>query len=95
MNSELFKQWTMEKLIPNLEEPSLVILDNAPYHSVVLNKPPNTSSKKSEIIEWLQDNQINYATEMSKVELLQLVKIHSKEKNYEIDELLRKSGHEL
>lgn len=95
MNSELFKQWTMEKLIPNLEEPSLVILDNAPYHSVVLNKPPNTSSKKSEIIEWLQDNQINYATEMSKVELLQLVKIHSKEKNYEIDELLRKSGHEV
>ncbi|KAK9692583.1 hypothetical protein QE152_g35054 [Popillia japonica] len=52
MNSELFKQWTMEKLIPNLEELSLVILDDAPCRTVVLNKPPTSLSKKCQTLSY-------------------------------------------
>lgn len=34
MNGELFEKWLLEQLLPRLEEPSVIVLDNAPYHSV-------------------------------------------------------------
>lgn len=29
-----------EKLIPNLTEPSVIVMDNASYHVTQINKPP-------------------------------------------------------
>lgn len=95
MNSDLFTKWVKEKLIPNLEEPSLIIMDNAAYHSVEIEKQPCTSWKKCEIQEWLQKNNILYNNAMLKMELLQLAKLHKKEIRYVIDELLREHGHEV
>lgn len=37
MNSGNFFKWLDEQLIPALEEPSLIIMDNAPYHSSLVN----------------------------------------------------------
>lgn len=34
MNAELFMKWVTEKLLPNLTEPSIIVIDNASYHSV-------------------------------------------------------------
>ncbi|KAJ8939886.1 hypothetical protein NQ318_023226 [Aromia moschata] len=31
MNADIFMKWLEEKLIPNLKEPSLIIMDNASY----------------------------------------------------------------
>ncbi|KAJ8913779.1 hypothetical protein NQ315_002685 [Exocentrus adspersus] len=42
MNREMFEKWMTEKLLPNLEEPSLIIMDNAPYHSALAEKLPTT-----------------------------------------------------
>ncbi|RVE39844.1 hypothetical protein evm_015506 [Chilo suppressalis] len=42
MNHTNFKKWVLEKLCPNLKEPSLIIIDNAPYHNTSINKAPNT-----------------------------------------------------
>jgi hypothetical protein len=33
MNRKNFENWFKTELIPNLEEPSLIIMDNASYHS--------------------------------------------------------------
>jgi hypothetical protein len=30
MNGENFEQWMMSQLLPNLEEPSVIVMDNAP-----------------------------------------------------------------
>ncbi|XP_044588932.1 uncharacterized protein LOC123268117 [Cotesia glomerata] len=33
MNAETFKEWFKTKLLPNLKEPSIIVMDNASYHS--------------------------------------------------------------
>ncbi|GJQ69422.1 hypothetical protein Trydic_g6537 [Trypoxylus dichotomus] len=40
-----------KQLIPNLPPNSLVVMDNARYHSVVTNKIPNTLSRKQDIMD--------------------------------------------
>lgn len=85
MSSDLFTKWCIEKLIPNLHEPSLIVMDNAPYHSVLLEKQPGSSWKKADICDWLNKNNIPYEASMLKSELLQLAKEHKKPKLYMID----------
>lgn len=34
-NSDLIVKWFKEKLLPNLEEPNLIVIDNAACHSVL------------------------------------------------------------
>ncbi|CAH2103226.1 unnamed protein product [Euphydryas editha] len=54
INSTNFQKWLREKLIPNLPERSLVVMDNAPYHCTQLNKAPTMSSIKNNLQEWLR-----------------------------------------
>ena len=58
MNSEYFLEWMTEKLLPTLDEPSVIILDNASYHNKQRDKPPTTQNKKGEIQEWLDEHNI-------------------------------------
>lgn len=95
MNSQKFKEWVTTQLIPNLEKNSIVVMDNAPYHSVVLNKAPNTSSRKQDIIDWLHNNNVNCSSELTKPELLELVKRNKPEKKYVIDEILKENHHDV
>ena len=37
MNHSNYKKWSQEKLIPNLESKSVIVVDNASYHNVQLN----------------------------------------------------------
>ncbi|XP_063537531.1 uncharacterized protein LOC134746889 [Cydia strobilella] len=53
MNASNFNKWLEEKLILNLDKPSVVVMDNASYHSVVKNKAPTTQTNKPQIKEWL------------------------------------------
>lgn len=95
MNSEMFLKWCKEKLIPNLEEPSVIIMDNAPYHSTQLEKQPCSSWTKSAISEWLQNNNVPHENSMHKAELLSLAKSNQKPKRFVVDELLQENGHEV
>ncbi|KAL0859836.1 hypothetical protein ABMA27_010176 [Loxostege sticticalis] len=56
MNSQNFNKWISEKLIPNLSVPSVIVMDNASYHCVQINKGPTTNTRKSEIQAWLSSN---------------------------------------
>ncbi|CAH1953736.1 unnamed protein product [Acanthoscelides obtectus] len=38
MNGDISLKWVKEKLVPNLEEPCLIVMDNASYHSVLVEK---------------------------------------------------------
>lgn len=38
MNAQNFTKWVTEKLLPNITEPSIIVMDNAPYHSIITNK---------------------------------------------------------
>jgi len=52
MNGQTFQEWFKE-LLPLLEDNAVIILDNAPYHSVKKEKTPTMSWTKANIVEWL------------------------------------------
>lgn len=95
MNGDLFFKWVKEKLVCNLEEPSLIVMDNAPYHSVLMEKEPSSSWNTPALVKWLNDNSVPFEENMSKKELLQLAKANKKQKKYVVDEYLREHGHEV
>jgi hypothetical protein len=70
MNGENFEHWMSTQLLPNLEEPSVIVMDNASYHNVHIEKPPTQSWRKDEIIAWLQEKGIHFAEGSFKAELL-------------------------
>ncbi|KAL0868225.1 hypothetical protein ABMA27_007760 [Loxostege sticticalis] len=47
MNQKNFTKWVTEKLIPNITEPSIIVMDNAPYHSVIKNKAPTSANRET------------------------------------------------
>lgn len=94
MNYENYEKWVKTKLLPNLKEKSVVVIDNAPYHNKQDNPAPTTSSRKADMIKWLSDRNIAHASTMYKPELYSLIKTHKPSfKTYKIDQLFSKSGH--
>ena len=55
INAKHFEEWWEEKLLQNLQDKSVVVIDNASIHSLLSDnsKRPNTSWRKAEIQEWL------------------------------------------
>ncbi|XP_066969106.1 uncharacterized protein [Macrobrachium rosenbergii] len=97
MNRFVFENWFKSQLLPNIPPSSVIVMDNASYHSVATDKPPTTADKKNTIKEWLIKKGADLTDDMQKCELLQLVKIHSArtEKEYVIDKLAREHGHRV
>lgn len=93
MNFEKFKDWFIN-LLNNLNEPHVILMDNAPYHSVQKNKPPTMSNRKNEMISWLQANGVQADNSMLKKELFRLVGIHKpRTPTYVLDEMAQEQGH--
>lgn len=95
MNTEMFVKWLREKLLPGLSEPSVIVLDNAPYHSEILNKSPTNSWNVDKIKEWLTNERIPIAQHLLKSELLRLAKIHAKPKIFVVDQIIESYGHQV
>nr|XP_026497740.1 uncharacterized protein LOC113401879 [Vanessa tameamea] len=95
MNSTNFLKWLREKLIPNLLERSLVVMDNAPYHCTQLNKAPTMSSIKSKLQEWLREKSIYFENTWTKAVLFDLVKQNKGSPTYSVDKLLKAHSREV
>ena len=95
MNYECFREWFEKKLLPQLEEGTIIIMDNATYHSKVINKTPTCSSNKNDIILWLSKNNIEHDATHSKAELLSICKRNKHKEKNEIDEIAFSHGHEV
>lgn len=95
MNYEKFKEW-FTGMLDNLSEPMTIIMDNAPYHSVQLNKPPTQANRKSELVKWLCDNGVAADIGMLKSELIALVRRNKPSTpTYALDEMARDKGHQV
>lgn len=93
MNGVHFKEW-FEFILPRLDPNSIIVLDNAPYHSVQTEKNPTTQSKKADILEWLKSKGIIPERPMLKPELLVIVRsLKPAKKSYVIDNLATNAGH--
>ena len=96
MNAELFQKWFREKLLPNIQSNSLIIMDNASYHNTLsATSPPTKTCKKDRIWAWLVENQIPCDENSLKAELVAALNKIAPLPIYEIDEIAKKQGHEI
>ena len=59
MDGDTFLKWFREQLIPNIPPNSVIIMDNASYHSMRGEKAPTLSRRKYEMQNWLADHNID------------------------------------
>lgn len=94
MNSENFEKWMVEKVIKKVKPGSVIVMDNAPYHGVQIDKPPTKSSTKVTMLEWLKRKSLECHASMRKSELWDIITRHlPKEKQFRVDKLLQENGH--
>ena len=92
MTADVFEEY-FEQMIELIPENSVIVLDNASYHSRLLEKLPTTSWKKTDIINWLSKKNIPFEDGMLKKELLKIVQENkSRFKKCVIDEMAKKRG---
>ena len=60
MNIQHFMEWWRTKLLPNIPDHSIIVVDNASYHNCVVEKIPTKSSWKTEMQTWLENHGISY-----------------------------------
>ncbi|XP_047990121.1 uncharacterized protein LOC125229345 [Leguminivora glycinivorella] len=89
---EVMAQKKAQSLPPN----SVVVMDNAPYHSVQENKLPPKSSTKQDKIDWLTRNNIMADITMRKDHLCDLIELHKAPENtFKMDKLIKRHGHDV
>nr|QLJ84878.1 transposase-like protein [Dichotomius schiffleri] len=94
MNSTNYETWLRKQLIPNLPANAVIVMDNAPYHNVQVNKAPNASARKENMIDWLTNKGISFSTSLLKPQLYDIVKRNkSAHITYKFDEILQQCGH--
>lgn len=93
MNWDNFSRWFEFQLLPNIPAESVVILDNAKYHNVIVeNSFPNSSSSKEQLRLWLTRNGYPWREDMLKSELLELCTRLAPVPEYRLDKLAAEHG---
>ena len=95
MTSEHFEEWFHDSLMPNIPPNSLIVMDNAPYHSRRLEPVPTMSSRKQVMQDWLTQHGIEFPENALKRELYSLIKMSSFTPKYAVDEMAKVAGHEV
>ena len=77
MNKDNYEKWMKEKVIPNLPPNSVIILDNASYHNVAVDKASTSTSTKTKMMDWLTERKIPFSHRMLKPELYTLIQLNN------------------
>ncbi|XP_047998733.1 uncharacterized protein LOC125236081 [Leguminivora glycinivorella] len=86
MNAQHFEEW-LTGILPRLKPNSVLVLDNAPYHSRKLESGPVKKWNKGQIIQWLHERNVPCDMSMIKTELWALVETQPKVNKMAVDEL--------
>lgn len=96
MNSEIFHDWFIN-MLRLLQEPCVIVMDNAPYHSVLVENVPKSSTKKANVQKWRTEKDVEFSLSETLAELREKVEIaRPREKRYhQLDEMAFQMGHEV
>jgi hypothetical protein len=96
MNGEVIKEWFIQ-LLKNLEQLTVIVMDNAPYHSILIDKYSKSNWRKSDNYNNGQMKKISssiyckyYLNFGKKLKTY----CHAKKK-YELDDIAIEMGHEV
>lgn len=67
MNYQNYEKW-VRTLLHNFLPGNVVVIDNAPYHNVQLDKTPTSSSRKADMQTWLSRRNIPCTGDLLKSE---------------------------
>jgi len=96
MNQEMFTKWFRDKLLPNIPESSLIIMDNASYHNALsTHSAPTATCKKERIRLWLEQNNLPVREDCLKVEMIEILNKIAPSPTYALDEVAAEHGHEI
>ena len=71
-------------------------MDNASYHSVLLENYPKANEKKANVQKWLSEKGVEYSPLETLSELRERVKLLvPRQKVYELDQIALEMGHEV
>ncbi|CAC5392648.1 unnamed protein product [Mytilus coruscus] len=86
MNGKVFEQWFEKQLVPALPPKSIVVMDNASYHSVRVDgtKAPTSNSRKDDMKDFLNKHGVEFDSKFTR-DHHRLFK----------DEFLKKKGHDV
>ena len=96
MNWENFSAWFADQWLPHIPSHALIILDNAPYHNVlVADVVPTPQNRKEQRCAWLTRNAIPWTPDMLKPELYELCKKFAPAPTFRLDQLAEAAGHSI
>ena len=99
MNGAIFRNWIQNQLLPALPPNSVVVMDNASYHSVQVEgtKAPISTTLKPEMKEWLRKRGIEVDDKLKKKDLYEIIQREKANvaKVYEVDTVLSENGHQV
>ena len=74
---------------------SVVVMDNASYHSVrePASIAPTTATRKGDMQLWLTANGIPFEPKMTKPQLYEIIKVSKPPFKYKVDTYLESKGH--
>ncbi|XP_050308995.1 uncharacterized protein LOC126745273 [Anthonomus grandis grandis] len=97
MNHQHFMKWVQTKLLPNLPEQSVLVIDNASYPNVTMEPNITSGSLKKNMIKWLYDRYIPCDEKLTKPELYKIISDNKFRYPpvYKLDALLEEHGHKV
>ncbi|CAH2094193.1 unnamed protein product [Euphydryas editha] len=96
MSYDNYIKWLNEKLLPNLPERSIIVLDNASYHNTRAEKMPTSATNKADMQQWLRDKGIAFERNLLKLELYDIIKKHKDQHiTYKIDDFIKSKGFDV
>jgi len=90
MDEDNFSKWFITQLLPNIPDNAVIIMDNAPYHNMLLEDGvPPLSSKKCVLQQWLHENNILFNEHFIRAQLIDLINQHRPVKICKLDHMLQ------
>lgn len=94
-NGSNFIQWWKDQLLPNLTEPSLIIMDNASYHKTWPDFVPKLTANKADLQAYLTRSNVAFHPKDTKPILKELVRAQRAKEKTVCEELAEKEGHQV
>ncbi|XP_040063227.1 uncharacterized protein LOC120849068 [Ixodes scapularis] len=93
IDSNRFEAWFLH-LLDHIEPNSVIVIDNAPYHSRKAEAVRTTATKKGEIQQWLSSKNLDWTATMKEKDLLSIVAtVKDRYTKYKVDVMAADAGH--
>ncbi|XP_050420426.1 uncharacterized protein LOC126833253 [Adelges cooleyi] len=95
MSGDVFLE-CLESVLPRLKDNAVLVMDSAQHHSVKLDKAPTSTTKKADIIKWLQEKGEIIDKPMVIAQLMTIVRrVKPLYEKYSVDEFVKQHNKDV